>query len=79
MSILLYHVDSSVSCCFFKSAKGVELRIGTANVGTLRGRSGEVVEMVGRRRLDFLLSAGNQMERGGNKDDGGVQGLLEGL
>jgi hypothetical protein len=36
-----------------KSAKGVELRIGTANVGTLRGRSGEVVEMVGRRRLDF--------------------------
>jgi len=36
-----------------KSAKGVELRIGTVNVGTLRGRSGEVVEMVGRRRLDF--------------------------
>ena len=36
-----------------KSAKGVELRIGTVNIGTLRGRNGEVVEMVGRRRLDF--------------------------
>ena len=30
----------------------VELRIGSANVGTMRGRSGEVVEMCGRRKLD---------------------------
>ena len=29
------------------------MRIGTANVGTMRGRSGEVVEMAERRRLDF--------------------------
>jgi hypothetical protein len=31
----------------------LSLRIGTANVGTMRGRSGEVVEMAKRRRLDF--------------------------
>jgi hypothetical protein len=30
-----------------------EVRVGTANVGTLRKRSGEVVEMVERRCLDF--------------------------
>ena len=30
----------------------VELRVGSANVGTMRGRSGEVVEMCGRRKLD---------------------------
>ena len=29
------------------------IRIGTANVGTMRGRSGEIVDMAGRRRLDF--------------------------
>ena len=29
------------------------LRIGSVNVGTLRGRSGEVVDMVTRRHLDF--------------------------
>jgi hypothetical protein len=33
--------------------KGVRLRIGAVNVGTMAGRSGEVVEMVGRRKLDF--------------------------
>ena len=32
---------------------GVSLRIGSANVGTMRGRSGEVVDMAARRRLDF--------------------------
>ena len=29
------------------------LRVGSVNVGSLRGRSDEVVEMVGRRNLDF--------------------------
>jgi hypothetical protein len=31
----------------------VRLRIGSVNVGTLRGRSGEVVDMAARRHLDF--------------------------
>jgi hypothetical protein len=31
----------------------VKLRVGTVNVGTLKGRGDEVVEMAGRRRLDF--------------------------
>ena len=34
-------------------AKGIDLRVGSANVGTLRGRYGEVVELAVRRRLDF--------------------------
>ena len=32
---------------------GAKLRIGTANVGTMRGRSCEIVEMAERRHLDF--------------------------
>ena len=32
---------------------GTRLRIGTANVGTMRKRDGEVVDMAGRRKLDF--------------------------
>ena len=31
----------------------LRLRIGSANVGTMSGRSVEVAEMAGRRRLDF--------------------------
>jgi len=36
-----------------KSARGSVMRIGTANVGTLNGRDGEVVNMANRRCLDF--------------------------
>jgi hypothetical protein len=37
-----------------KSARGrCDVRVGTANVGTMRGRSGEVVDMADRRCLDF--------------------------
>ena len=35
-------------------ASGIELRVGSANVGTLRYRYGEVVELAKRRRLDFF-------------------------
>ena len=35
------------------TAKGCRIRVGTLNVGSMSGRSGEVVEMVGRRKLDF--------------------------
>ena len=33
--------------------KGVDMRIGSVNVGTMRGRSGEIAEMAARRRLDI--------------------------
>ena len=33
------------------------------NVGTLRGSSGEVVEMAGRKLFGLLLLTGNEMER----------------
>ena len=32
----------------------MRLRVGSANVGSMRGRSGEVIEMAGRRKLDFV-------------------------
>ena len=35
------------------STSGSFLRVGSVNVGSMVGRSGEVVEMVGRRGLDF--------------------------
>ena len=33
--------------------EGVKLRIGTINVGTMSGQSGEVAEVVEQRLLDF--------------------------
>src|SRR6476469_4121512 len=33
--------------------EGERLRVGTVNVGTMRGREGEVVELMERRCLDF--------------------------
>ena len=38
-----------------KSAMGsnVSLKVGSVNVGTMHGRSGEIVEILVRRRLDF--------------------------
>ena len=38
---------------FFKARLGVKLRIGSVNVGSMTGRSGEVADMAARRRLDF--------------------------
>ena len=36
-----------------EASRACRLRIGSVNVGTLKTRSGEVVEMVARRKLDF--------------------------
>src|SRR5579862_2276939 len=36
-----------------KNGDGIDLRIGSVNVGTLRGRSDEVVDMARRRNIDF--------------------------
>ncbi len=40
-----------------KLAMGMEmrLRLGSVNVGTMRGRSAEIVEVMERRRLDFVV------------------------
>ena len=38
-----------------RDERGIELRIGQMNVGSLRGRGDEVVETVGRRKLDVCL------------------------
>ena len=43
----------STSRTFGKRADDMNLRIGTLNVGSMKGRSGEVADMVARRRLDF--------------------------
>ena len=37
----------------------VKFRVGTLNVGTMRGRSGEVVETLSRRHIDLWLCSGN--------------------
>ena len=39
--------------CHGYETEGEKLRIGTVNVGTLRGREGEVVDMVKMRVLDL--------------------------
>src|SRR5208282_486339 len=45
----------STSRTFDKRAGDMNLRIGTLNVGSMKGRSGEVADMVARRRLDFAV------------------------
>lgn len=44
---------SQQPCKIAGDVKGLRLKVGTVNVGTMRGRSGEVAEMAARRRLDF--------------------------
>ena len=36
-----------------QSGMGGTVRVGSVNVGTMRGREGEVVEMAASRHLDF--------------------------
>ena len=33
--------------------KGVRLKVGSVNMGSMRGKSGEIAEMAGRRKLDI--------------------------
>src|SRR2546425_6087780 len=44
--------------------QGCQLRVGSWNVGSMKGRDRELADMAGRRRLDFLLFSGNKVERG---------------
>lgn len=46
------------------------VKIGTANVGTMTGRCGEVVDMASRRGLDFCCLQGTRWEGGSAKTFG---------
>ena len=50
--------------------QGIELRIGSVNVGTLRGRCGEVVDMVGRRKLDICCLQETRWKGGSSRNMG---------
>ena len=50
--------------------QGIELRIGSVNVGTLRGRCGEVVDMVGRRKLDICCLQETRWKGGSSRTMG---------
>ena len=50
----------------------VTLRVGTVNVGTLKGRSGEVVDMAGRRKLDICCLQETRWRGGSARTMGGT-------
>ena len=56
--------------CYGYGTEGEKLRIGTVNVGTLRGREGEVVDMVRRRGLDLCCLQESRWKGG---DAGGMR------
>ena len=58
-----------------KSAMGgmVTLRVGSVNVGTMRGREGEVVEMAASRHLDFWVSSRKRLVVEGRGVRAGVE------
>ena len=51
--------------CHGYGTEGEKLRIGTVNVGTLRGRVGEFVDMVKRRGLDICCLQESRCKSGG--------------
>ena len=56
--------------CHGYGTGGERLRVGTVNVGTLRGREGEVVDMVDRRGLDFCCLQESRWKGGGAREMG---------
>ena len=57
---------------------GLRVRVGSANVGTMRGREGEVVEMVGRRRLNFCCLQETRWRGGSARKLGGYKFYWQG-
>ena len=51
----------------------VRLRVGSANVGSMRGRHGEVVEMARRRQLDFVCLQETRWKGGSARTLGGYK------
>ena len=46
-----------------RKSKSLELRAETLNVGTMEGKSRELVDMMQRRKVDLSLCSGDQVER----------------
>jgi len=65
---------SQQPCKIAGEVNGLRLKVGTVNVGTMRGRSGEIAEMAERRRLDFCCVQESRWKGGSAKtigyDDG---------
>ena len=50
--------------------KGVDIMIRSVNVGTMRGRSGEIAEMAARRRLDICCVQQTRWKAGSDRNIG---------
>ena len=58
--------------------KGENLRVGTANVGSMNGRSGEIVDMLRRRKLDFCALQETRWKGSGTQVMGGYKFFWQG-
>ena len=61
-----------------RKLKGVNLRMGTANVGSMNGRGGEVVEMLRSRKLDFCALQETRWKGSGTQTLGGYKFFWQG-
>jgi hypothetical protein len=64
--------------CTRKKWKGKNLRVGTANVGSMSGRGGEVVEMLRNKRLDFCALQETRWKGSGAQVMGGYKFFWQG-
>ena len=77
-SIRIATVDRThpnTSRTFGKRAGDMNLRIGTVNVGSMSGTSGEVADMAARRRLDFCCLQETRW-KGGSAKSLGKEGAM---
>ena len=68
-------IPARTSRTFGKRAGDMNLRIGTLNVGSMKGRSGEVADMAARRRLDFCCLQETRW-KGGSVRSHGKEGAM---
>ena len=61
-----------------RGLRGENLRIGTANVGSMSGRSGEVVNMLKKKRLDFCALQETRWKGSGTEVMGGHKFFWQG-
>ena len=57
--------------------EGIRLRVGTVNVGTMRGKSGEIVEMAARRKLDICCVQESRWKGGSARTMGSDDGCYK--
>ena len=53
MGVSCEHRPTVIPLSHRSSTESINFRIGTLNVGTMRGRSSEIVEMITRRKIDI--------------------------